>query len=274
MPNTGLPQDWADWKRSALTVTGHFEDSSDPMGAVSGDFDEQGISLGVLQWNIGQGSLQPLVRNIGQAGVLETMPTYGRELWRAATVPQAQGLAIVRSWQTGPRIRADVMRELKAFTHGDAFVRQQIAAAETTAVSALRSAREWAAEVGEVPDKALFCWFFDLLTQNGGLKTVTPAGAKSFINGFGRDKADDAICDWLTGRGSEQAGYRDARKNADLWRNSVPPSRLVIFAASFLRSGLSRLPYRADVMNRKGTIALGTGWVHLERHDLTAILGL
>ncbi len=35
-------------------------------GAISGDFDGQGISFGVLQWNIGQGSLQPLFAEMNQ----------------------------------------------------------------------------------------------------------------------------------------------------------------------------------------------------------------
>jgi hypothetical protein len=30
--------------------------------------------------------------------------------------------------------------------------------------------------------------------------------------------------------------------------------------------------WRTDVMNRKGTIALGEGWVHGEKHDLRLIL--
>jgi hypothetical protein len=48
----------------ALSITGHFEDSDDPFGAVSGNFDGMGISLGVLQWNIGSGSLQPLLKEL------------------------------------------------------------------------------------------------------------------------------------------------------------------------------------------------------------------
>ena len=58
------------WIECALRITGHFEDSSDPLAAVSGDFDNQGISLGVLQWNIGSGSLQPIIKSVGRDTVL------------------------------------------------------------------------------------------------------------------------------------------------------------------------------------------------------------
>src|SRR3954468_6042136 len=85
----------------ALSITGHFEDSDDPLGAVSGDFDGMGISLGVLQWNIGSNSLQPMVRNIGLAKVRECMPSYGSGLWEACTSAIPHGLSIVRAWQVG-----------------------------------------------------------------------------------------------------------------------------------------------------------------------------
>ena len=38
---------------------------------LSGDFDGQGLSFGVLQWNLGQGSLQPLLADSGRRVVLE-----------------------------------------------------------------------------------------------------------------------------------------------------------------------------------------------------------
>jgi hypothetical protein len=50
-----------------MALTGSFEtDNSFPdcFAGLSGDFDGQGISFGVLQWNLGQGSLQPLLRKI------------------------------------------------------------------------------------------------------------------------------------------------------------------------------------------------------------------
>ena len=46
----------------AISVTGTFENSGDPYLGVTGNFDGMGISCGVLQWNIGSNSLQPLVR--------------------------------------------------------------------------------------------------------------------------------------------------------------------------------------------------------------------
>lgn len=50
-----------------LALTGCFEtgkDFPDCFVGLSGDFDGQGISLGVLQWNFGQNSLQPLLKEM------------------------------------------------------------------------------------------------------------------------------------------------------------------------------------------------------------------
>jgi hypothetical protein len=50
-----------------LCLTGSFETGKMPpecFSALSGNFDGQGISFGALQWNFGQGSLQPLLREM------------------------------------------------------------------------------------------------------------------------------------------------------------------------------------------------------------------
>lgn len=50
-----------------LALTGSFETGKgipECFAGLSGDFDGQGISLGVLQWNFGQDSLQPLLKEM------------------------------------------------------------------------------------------------------------------------------------------------------------------------------------------------------------------
>lgn len=263
-----------DWVETALKVTGHFEDSEDPLGAVSGDFDGMGISLGVLQWNIGSNSLQPMVVPLGLAAVLETMPVYGRDLWNACTSNVQQGLAICRSWQTGATLRKPVLAELKAFTRSHRFVDRQVSRASQVASGAFHAATTYAAAdpAYQQVSKALFCWFFDVFTQNGGLKGLGYPEVKGFIAANGVETADDVICDWLATRANASAGYRDSRQNSALWRDKVPREKLSLLVLSYLRSQLSRLEYRGDVLNRKASIAIGRGWVHRELHDLRALL--
>lgn len=266
-----LPSNWIE---TALRVTGHFEDSMEPLAGVSGDFDGMGISLGVLQWNIGSGSLQPLVKAVGRDVVLDRMPVYGGEYWTACAGSIPQGLEIVRAWQHGQQLMRAVLLELKQFALSNEFVNQQILAATRVAEKAWRAASDWNTETGRGdPSLKEFCWFFDLYTQNGGLKDVSPSNVDEFIQASGIDRADDVVCDWLASRTKEDNGWRDSIRNALMWRDNVSEQDLALFVASYLRSQKSKLVWRADVMNRKGTIALGAGWVHGEKQDLTALLG-
>lgn len=263
-----------DFLTAGLKITGHFEDSEDPLGAVSGNFDQMGVSLGVLQWNIGQGSLQPIVKAIGKSVVTDTMPEHGEDLWRACNAKIAEGLAIVRAWQPNNKLPKAVFKELKAYVKCEPFQRQQLAVARRVGNVAWRTAVTWAQRQGRTEaSKKEFCWFYDVYTQNGGLKSVTLQAVQNFIANHGTESVDNLICDWLAAQPPKQPGSIDARKNAKIWRDSVPSKDAILFVASYLRAMLSNTLWRADVLNRKGTIALGTGWVHKEEHNLRLITG-
>jgi hypothetical protein len=263
-----------DWVKTALEVTGHFEDSANPLGAVTGDFDGMGISLGVLQWNIGSNSLQGMVKALGEDIVHRLMPAYGAQLWQACNSTIHDGLAVCRSWQRGAQLEPGVLHELKVFTSSDAFVEQQVHRVANVAATAYSTAQTYAAKDPSfgTATRPLFCWFFDLFTQNGGLKGLGYGDVHAFIDRNGADGALGVVCDWLASRPKGVTGYRDSNANATLWRTHLPASSLSLLLLSYLRCQLSRIEYRADVMNRKGTVAVQRGWVHGQKQDLTALL--
>ncbi|OYY91943.1 MAG: hypothetical protein B7Y45_00125 [Sphingomonas sp. 28-66-16] len=268
MPTT-LPRDWIS---AALELTGHFEEADAPWSAVSGNFDGMGVSLGVLQWNFGQGSLQPLVRRAGRASVEAAMPTIGAAFW-AASANGADWRTIVAAWHDGKILKAVPLEELRAFTGSAAFVDQQIDASSKVAGTAYKLASTWANSdplFGAV-SRPLFCWFFDLMTQNGGLKGLTIAE----LDRFRASTADPIglVCDWLASQPSSISGFRDARRNAQLWRTPGGPREDALLLLSYLRCLRSSAPWQVDVLNRKGSIARAAGWVHGERQNLTRILG-
>ena len=49
---------------TCLNVTGHFEGGTPKYSAVTGNFDGMGLSAGIIQWNLGQGTLQQLLKTI------------------------------------------------------------------------------------------------------------------------------------------------------------------------------------------------------------------
>jgi hypothetical protein len=263
-----------DFLTAGLKITGHFEDSNDPLGAVSGNFDGMGISLGVLQWNIGSNSLQPIVRAIGKASATSAMPKFGEDIWQACNTTVTAGLAIVRAWQPNNKLPKVVFNELKAYVRSQPFQDQQLRVARKVGNTAWDTAVDWAAKQGRnAATKREFCWFYDVFTQNGGLKSLTPKKVQDFIDNHGADSADNLICDWLAARTDDVRGAIDSRKNAKLWRDAVQQSKLSLFVASFLRTAEANPLWQSDVMNRKGIIALGAGWSHKEKHDVTPITG-
>ena len=265
----------ADWRHAALEITPHFESEGDPYQAVSGDFDGMGISCGVLQWNIGSNSLQPMVRAAGQPAVTAMMPTLGAQLWNAckATASTASGLAIVRAWQNGTRLKPVAAAELRAFMDSAAMRAQQDGKINEVAATALIQAKRWAQSAGRAgPDKREFAWFFDLTTQNGGLKGLTFADIKQFIANNGPKGAQAVICDFLDQQNQTSGHGKDAKKYAAQWRGKAAGTKLELLVLSYLRSGKSNPLWRHVVLNRKGSIAMSGGWVNSSQHDFTALL--
>jgi hypothetical protein len=257
-----------DWLQTALAITGGFETSGDPFAAVAGDFDGQGLSCGVLQWNIGQGTLQTLAKAAGADAILTHMPIHGASFQAAIESPLPVALAFVRRWQTGGVLRADVKHELAQFCACPAMRAQQILAARSLADAAWTDMEIWETARGGVPERRSFCWFFDLHTQNGGTKAISLAEVRQFM--AQTDETD--ICAWLAARDRTQMGYRDCHKNAVLWREAAPGRDRELFALSYLRALRCAGPSQGVMMNRKGTLAQGRGWVNATMIDLAGAL--
>ncbi len=256
-----------------VTITGTFENSGDPYEGVSGDFDGQGISCGVLQWNIGQNSLQPLVKAIGEPVVLSTMPNFGKDMWKACNTSLSKALDIVRSWQGGTALKSGPKGELKRLMGSSQMRQQQDAAIDKVAARAETLADTWAADRGASKRSVQeLAWFFDVVTQNNSMKGLSYKDVMAFKSVAGPGNAGDLVCDWLAGTTTKYAGMEDCHKNARLWRNAVSGVALDLLVLGYLRSQKSILQWRGDVLNRKGTLAVKVGFVHKTKFDFTSIL--
>lgn len=227
----------------ALRITGSFEGKG--IDQVTGDFDAQGISVGVLQWNYGQGSLQteillPWQKKYGKIDPLAEFPWPGIDA--TATMGSQSALMYCRRHMlNGTRVKPDWAEAWARFLKHPYTVEMQLKAAEKVGARADKLCRDWG-----LNSERAFCFFFDVVTQNGSMKTVVRESA-SLVECL-------AICD----------GPRRP-SNRTLWKELLPKAtteQLVLFKAAYDRACLANPTFFQDVFSRKGTIALGRGIVH------------
>lgn len=159
-----------------LALAGAFEtDSGIPecFAGLSGDFDGQGLSLGVLQWNFGQGSLQPLLLEMARRhGVLF------RELFRPDDAMLLETLSGDRNAQLdfARSIQHPVKHQIYEPWRGrfKALCRTaEFQAIQTRAAEALhQSARRLAGEYGLASQRGI-ALMFDIKVQNGSISAPT-----------------------------------------------------------------------------------------------------
>ncbi len=231
-----------------LALTGGFETNHPPpdcFAGLSGDFDDQEISFGVLQWNIGQGSLQPLLAQmngnhpdlLGQvfgpnysALVAMLGETLDEQLAWARSIQDPIRHVVFEPWQGQFKTpgRLQEFQDIQAQSAAGIF-QQALALCNEFGVSSQRAA----------------ALLFDIKVQSGGIKSwVKPQILSDFEQ-------------------LDQTGTEDV---------PLEVARLRIIAT---RSAASANPrWVADVHNRKLTIANGGGTVHGSQYDLEAQYGI
>jgi hypothetical protein len=241
-PLTAQPLAWR-----CLALTGTFETGApfpDCFAGLSGDFDGQGLSFGVLQWNIGQGTLQPLLQRM-----ITSHPETARDIFhisfdRIATMlaaPKKEQLAFVRAIQDPNRktIHEPWRGMFKALGRTTEF--QQIEA--DAAATLYQEARQLCREYGLWSERGV-ALMFDIKTQNGSIP----------------NRVREAIAADFQGVSPE-----------------LPPAeqetaRLRIVANR--RAEAARARFVEDVRARKLCIASGRGVVHGIGYDLEGQFGI
>ncbi len=233
-----------------LALTGAFETNHPPpecFAGLSGDFDGQGISFGVVQWNLGQGSLQPLLEEMSQnhPDILGQIfgPNYSALVAMLAETRDEQ-LAWARSIQDPIKniVFEPWQGQFKTLGRQQEF--QDIEA--KYAAGLFQKGLELCNDFGVTSQRAA-ALMFDLYVQNGGIKNwVKPLILSDFEQ-------------------LEQSGQ--GAGNAPL-----EVARLRIIA---IRAAASANPkWIADVQNRKLTIANGEGTVHGNPYNLEEQYGI
>lgn len=263
--------------QSAMLITGGFE-GSDPWANITGNFDAMGLTCGQLGKTFADGEQQKLVKTYltrhGSAELLTLMPASGASYINAVNASTAAGTTQVKAWSgTSSKVRSPEGPELARFWKSAKMVQVQkehALANETQRTSTWLTA--WAGS-GSFHEFALF---FDIAAQNGSLKGVDRAAVTTFAAGNAKAAAAGVIA-WCRTASSSLAGYKDTRKNAVVWDALLAHASAAVidlFLLAYLRAKKANAVYVADVLNRKGTLALGEGWIHGGKWDLLDELGL
>ncbi len=226
-----------------LALTGSFETGKYPPDCfygLSGDFDQMGLSFGALQWNVGQGTLQPLL-----AQMFDQHTDVARDIFHEhfdtimalRTAPINDQLSFTRSIQTRGCLEEPWQGMLIALGRTMEFQTIQT----TSAGKIFQQALSMCAEYGLVSERAL-ALMFDIATQGGSISSIVRA---EIMGDFSK----------LPPGGSNQE-----------------VAKMVIVANR--RAAASLPKFVDDVRIRKLAIANGVGTVHSLYYDLDDTFGL
>jgi hypothetical protein len=250
----------------ALHVSGGFENGQGASyTSITGNFDGQGISCGVLQWNAGQGTLQQLVTNIaGKMGWDKAQSYFGSSIQTFASL---RGQAAIQ-WCLDHYIVAggkNVDPAAKVRWQNFLIQPESVAAQVEMASNGVlgHAKREVAAYA---PDYAAnnrpYVFFFDLIVQEGGMSvgghTVPP-----IPSGQTPDVSDVLAF----------AGANSSQCQA-LWQDAINGDNeaALLLHYGYARAMLANPTFQWDACARRGTIACRQGIVHGAHLDFTTVL--
>lgn len=256
--------DWMDWTIRAAKIVGTFEGKGEDWGNPVGNFDGAGLTCGLLGFTWKYNNQPPMilkfVETFGINALRALMPLTGDAYYKAARAGEKAGYSTVAAW-TNPakksQLREPYKSELNTFWTSPGMI-------EIQKKKAWEMMGAWAKEKAleaqkyfdfPVPKFEHFVFFVDQATLNGTGKTPTfeAAAAVSLMDVM-------HFCDTVGG-----FNVPDIRRNAKLWRAMLaksPNDEVVLFKFGYLRALKASSDFRATTFNRRGTLALGGGYVN------------
>lgn len=226
-----------------LALTSSFETGNMPpecFCGVAGDFDGQGISFGALQWNLGQGTLQPLLAEVFEkhADLCQDIFQENSQVVRAlGASTRKEQLAFARSIQNPRNFRVNEPWQGMLKQLGRTVEFQHIQGAHAAKIHS--RAKAMCADYGLTTDRGA-ALMFDICVQNGSISPVVKAQIQADITGL-------------------------ANPTDQVARMRIVANR---------RAAAARPEYVNDVRTRKLTIAEGVGVVHGIHYNLEEQFGL
>jgi hypothetical protein len=268
---------------------------------IATDFDCMGISAGLIQFNVGSGSMYRLAQGLRddelRTMLVETAPNAQEEIFALIRAPKPMAMAVARTLQEPELTRPCVpQRKPVRFKQGPFlpefknFLAHPIALAvqkreiDSDAARAERLARDWAKVTAgrDEPDIRERLVFLDLVINNGGLSGITARDVEDHLRnivGPAFDSGDKLLVlqeieNWLNLQ-KDSRFKANALQNIALWKRDVDKillSDIKLLALARMRSDLSKPAYRALTFNRKALLTLGYGRIYDGSLDMRPLL--
>lgn len=220
---------------TCIKITGAFEGSD--YNTVAGSFDGMGISCGLLQWNVGTGTLQNQILNFCNVDNYR-FPTSIRPLQNLSKEDGVKWCKDIMHDQFG-KLKPEWIASWREFLSDPVVINIQKRAMDKY----FHQAKCIAGQLGLPHDNVrAMAWSFDLAVQSWSLKVDKP-------------QVNDAQCDSIMSMADS--------KNAPLWLNeSLNDTQKILLIASHLRSLKCFPKWKHAFFVRKATIAIGIGYVN------------
>jgi hypothetical protein len=280
-----------------LRIVARYE-TSGCWASATGDFDGQLLSVGVMQWNFGQGTLQPLLKRFSEKFSSqehfrqvrdELMPRYGETFFDlSCRTPRIQEKckAFLKSKMTGSKrdLDAELKKEIDALFNNASMRQIQLDYFARSVTSVLSDL----ARVFETNHPAPWqvAWAVDLKTQQGNkfptdknIQRIRQEGETLAVDE--RKKRLNGVIKWYEGlceSGSSQGIKFDCPYNVKTWPTLVDRAveekareRTVHF--TYLVSKTAQNDdgaYQGNAFQRRAAMAFGRGSVHRTVYDFVA----
>jgi len=250
-----------------LHITGSYENGEPAYDGLTGNFDGQGMSVGVLQWCAGQGSLGNLIAKMVEMSSVEFV-----DACFDTSVTQMIGMSGSQQKQfvldnflpDGMKLSQEAISQWQTLLNTEVSINAQVDLASS---GVLAKAMRYAAQF--VPDGdqniRVIAFFFDVVTQSGSMKN----GRGSVVPVEGGSPVSD-----LSVSQAVSLANTKSKKTASLWAmiaKNDPLAHLLLHYA-YQRAMLSKPEYVWDALSRRGAIACRTGVVHGKLFDFNSVL--
>lgn len=289
-----------DWYPSVSHIIKKSEGSTET--TVTPDSDLQGLSLGVLQWNIGSGSLKKLINAVGvneaKRIARSSMPTYGAtyvkiiDLVQRRKTRQARKVSLSMqklssNGRKGIAMKPAAKRELAAWLGNSTVKQAQKTVIMTEMQDVAKVATSWKRQFKDRSALTFpeFMFFFNMSVQGGlgSFRDGRLADAARLVRkgsnytngnmGKRREMLVNYLADWLSvdwPQAYSKSYYKDAEKNAALLRKHarrLTPSQIHLLYMKYVRASVGNTPYHLPFMNRGVIDIIGEGYVNQSYHN-------